>query len=257
MKIIVSLIFVIILTGCKDKSPQEKRLLVDDSLLAVGQISDDTIYSGLVKFYDPRSSKILYSCNYKDGKLDGIKTDFHENGEVYSRQMYHGGLPHGYVNFYDTAGQIYARQFFYYGLKSGPSINWKDGQPTSFHFYSLDNRLLIDLDYSDLTEKLISDVQQGFFFYQTSEVITANWRDGTSAQKDIFLYLPKPPKFDFKYSLVKIDSQYKVLSIIREISSNDIFEKISVPASDTASLAIRLIVDDAIHEGTHTMFKKL
>lgn len=244
-----------IVIGCKSRS--KRSVLIEKNLRAVGNIGPDTSYEGPIQFYDTRTNQLLYTCNYQDNLPEGIRTNFHSNGTVSSQQLYHDGKLNGFASFYDSTGTKYAQQYYYHGLRAGPSISWKNGHPESFYFYSLDNRLLFELSYEDLQHGSLTQVQSGFFFFNISDVSVLEGEKAENFSKEILLYLPQPPKFDFQYSVVKIDSGYQVLSTLQKCPPDQVFTTINVAVTDTAGLAIKLVIQDSVKGGTYTMFKRI
>lgn len=256
MRFVFLLLFLAtIVINCKSRS--ERSVLIEKNLRAVGNIGPDTSYEGPIQFYDARTNKLLYTCNYQYNLLEGIRTNFHPNGKVSSLQLYHDGKLNGFTSFYDSAGTKYSQQYYCHGLRAGPSIGWKNGHLESFYFYSLDSRLLFELSYEELQQDSLTQVQSGFFFFNISDVSVFEGEKGETFSKEILLYLPQPPKFDFQYSVVRIDPGYQVLSTLQKCPPDQVFTTINVAVTDTTGLAIKLVIQDSVKGGRYTMFKRI
>jgi antitoxin component YwqK of YwqJK toxin-antitoxin module len=65
-------------SSCDNK--KIKRVIVDD-VIAEGEISNDTVFNGTIKFYDTGTGKLVETANYKAGILDGERTTYYDNGK--------------------------------------------------------------------------------------------------------------------------------------------------------------------------------
>ncbi len=77
---------------------------------------------------------------------------------------------------------------------------------------------------------------------------------------ELFLYTPNPPKFDFRYSLVLIDSNYKVLSVLKEFDNKVPWSRFDYKgdlAQVNTKLAVRLKIQDSINNKKIEMYKKV
>jgi hypothetical protein len=77
---------------------------------------------------------------------------------------------------------------------------------------------------------------------------------------ELFLYTPNPPKFDFRYSLVLIDSSYKVLLVLKEFDNTlpwSAFDLTKNLETANAKLAIKLRIEDSINDQKMTFWKTL
>ncbi len=246
------LFFTLILCSCKSN-----RKIIIRNLIFEGNISDDTIYNGLINEYDANTKVLLAKSNYINGELEGERITYNKTGSILTREYYKNNKLNEDQFFYNNSGNIKAKQYYYYDLKVGPSIEYVDGNVAYFSYSSLDNKILFSLNYDSLKFKRIIDlVKDYFFFYQNSYVVDI---DSNKKDNEVFLYLIHPPKFDFAYSIVHVDSAYNYLSTVHNIASHK--KWYTFPIDDepdfATHIAVRLVIYDSIRREKFTMFKKL
>jgi hypothetical protein len=231
----------LILISCSNKNKQ--RVLVDD-VFAEGNIIEDTVFNGFIKFYDTATNKLLMTANYKSGTLNGERIDYYGNGKPKSIMNYRDGKANGELTILDSAGNIFKKQNLYYDLRVGPSLTLKKGKPSEYYFYSLENKELLHINYDSIQGK----------------------RFGTSAseerQTELFLYLPNPPGLNFAYSFCIIDNTYTVKRTVKEFNNGESWGVINLNYSNLKSgdiYAIKLTIDNEFDNDNRiaTMFKKL
>jgi len=226
---------VLALTFYSCTTKNQKRVTLDD-VIAEGNISKDTVYNGIIKFYDKASNKLVTSVNYKEGMM------------------------HGEAKFFDSSGNVSDKQSFYYGLRVGPSIEYKKGQISQYYFYSLENKELLHINYDSIQGKRIDQLNDtSFFFWHLSDYSAYKSQD---RRTELFVYLPNPPKLNFKYSLCIIDNAYHIKTVVKEFVPIANWDVISIdyPNLKTGEIyAIKLSVDDEFDNDNRiaTMFKKL
>jgi hypothetical protein len=241
--------------GCSNK---QRTLIIDKETKAVGNISKDTVYEGLINFYNLQSGKLITASNYLSGKLNGESIEYNANGLILSKVSYENGKQNGIASVFDRNGKRINNYFTYYGLKVGEDVLFRDERLSVYDFYSFDNKKLLSVNYDSIGTKSITDVQQGFFFYTKRNFLVTNSISNTK-HAELFLYTPNPPNYDFKYSLVLIDDKYNVKSEIKMISTVDrwsVFE-INQPNMPDSKLALRLVINDPNVAKSIVMFKIL
>lgn len=244
---------IIFCIACNHK---ETELIIDNEVKAIGHINTDSSFDNEISFFDLNTNKLLYKANYKNNILNGVRTDYYSNGNVRSIQNYINGDIHGFTNFYDSLGNILSKQYRYYGIRAGHHINFKEEKIFEYGFYSLDNDLLFYINYDSLASKSITDLETSYFFFKerlfsNSSTLSNNFK------KDFFIYIPQPPKFSFEYSIVVVDSSYKVLDVKEVLSKNKIWDSFILDTSQK-NIAIKLTIIDSIKDNAiYTMFKKL
>jgi len=229
-------------------------------LRAEGRLLADTVFDGLIKFYDLKSNKLVRECNYKNGIRDGIDNTYYENGGLAIKGFCVNGLQSGYSYNYNKDGDLLLMEFYYYGLKVGNNIEYSHGKVLHYWFSSLDYLDLLDLDYDSLKTKQITELNTEYFFYHYHEYSLLLEKDSTVRKGQYFFYTPNPPNFDFKYSLVLIDSTYKLISVLKEFDNNrpwSLFDCDQNPKKANEKLAIRLEIMDSINNKKIGMLKVL
>lgn len=249
-------ILLVIVTGC---TSAKKRVTIDD-VVAEGDISKDTVYNGLIKFYNINTHQLTQTINYKEGIMDGERIDFYPNGKRKLELAYQNGKINGEIKHYDSTGEISEIQYIYHSLRVGPTTSYKNKEIVEYSFHSLENKELFYINYDSIKGKNHEDLNEGvFFFFNYNNYHTS--RDSTP-KTELFIYLPNPPVLNFNYSLCIIDSNYNTIQNIKKFSSENIWETIDLnfeKLKENESYAIVLKLNSGINNDskTITMFKRL
>ena len=250
--------FVYILLCFYACSPENHRRIIVNDLYAEGDIDEDTIYNGLIKFYDTSTHILVSFAHYKNDSLHGLREDYYPSGVLESKIYYENDEPHGFAEFFNLDGKLQQKQYAYYGLKVGPVITFKNGNPATYSFNSFENVTLINFAYDTIQNKRIDRISDEFFFF---DLITHNDAESSDSIIELFIYLPDPPGFDFKYSLTVIGEKYEVKRVIKQFNGNKVFDKIDLDFSSLRNeekFAIKLQTESAYDtSGKATMFKKI
>jgi hypothetical protein len=226
----------------------------------VGDISSDSVYNGDIKFYDSATDLLSEEAEYKNGLLNGKRTNYYRNGKVFSILNYEYGKNVGYNRYYDSFGSLESKDYFYYDFKVGPSISYVSGEPKIYDFYAFDNNLIYSLDYDSLKGNIITNLEKDFFHiisYDSVEYFDGN---KSSVGLKFLIYQLNPPKYDFNYDVVLIDSAYNVIRVVNKLNSNFPFCFFGVPNLKEGKYfyALRLEVFDSLNaKSNYLMFKKL
>jgi hypothetical protein len=214
--LLIATILVTVLISCN----RNRRIRVDDFFVE-GDISKDTIYNGPISFYDTGTNTLTEVINYKNGVLEGERTGYFKNGKTNFKAYYKNGKLVDDTKTYDSAGNLLFRQNYYYGLNAGASSKYRNNQMVYYYFYSLENQELFHLDYDSISGKTVEQLQNGndFFFWRTNKYLTP---ESQAEKTALFLYVPDPPKLNFKYSLCVIDSLYNVKRNVKNFLPNEI-----------------------------------
>jgi hypothetical protein len=190
--------------------------------------------------------------------LHGENKEYYPNGVLKIDGYYSDGKKNGYVSFFDSTGTLLSKRYYYYGILVGPSIDYKDNEPTEYSFNSLDNRPLFYINYDSIKGMNIEDLQKGYIYfdiYQKADVITKK-----NVRKEYRLYLISPPKFRFAYALCIIKEKYQVVQEIKQFDNAkiwDTFETDHTLLAPGQTFAIRLFIDDDTNQQALGMFKKI
>ena len=245
------LIALVLFYSCSGK--KTRRMLFDDEY-AEGNISKDSIFNGLIRFYDTATNKLTKEAYYRNDTLDGKRTDYYSNGRINYQGFYKDGLAHGIAQFYDSAGVLTQEQSMYYGLKVGPIVIYENDSLSSFTFNDLNNNTLVLFDYDTIQNKAIQKINDNdWFFWHFIYHVDA---------VDLFVYTPYPPRFNFKYSLVIMNDQFEVSEVIEEFDPSKPF---TITALDFGRLeeaqyyGLRIEFDNEFDNTSQPayMFKKL
>ena len=253
--LLTSILIVALICSCSNTN--KNRVLVED-VYAEGDISKDTVFNGLIRFYDTTHNRLVMVTSYKNGVLDGPRTDYYKNGRPETKINYENGKINGELIVYDTTGKITEKQNYYYDLVTGPSQSFKNGKISNYAFYSLDNELLFTLDY-DKPKKIEKINNNSYFFWSINKYTTTTSPDPLN---ELFIYLPNPPLLNLRYSLCIIDKAYTVLKVVKEFDSALYWEKTDLNYAGlkpAEMLALRLNIENAMDDPADiaVMFKKL
>lgn len=249
----VPLILLLIFASCTNK---QRVMNIDKDTQAEGNITNDTMYEGLIKFYNRHSGKLISTSTYSNGKLNGENIEYNESGSIISKVFYNDGLQNGLATIYDEKGKKINEYFSFFGLKAGDDILYANDKPSVYNFYSFDSKKLMSIYYDSIGVKSIPDIQQGFFFY-TKRTFLVRKNSSEVKQAELFLYTPNPPNYEFRYSLVLIDEKYNIKSELKKFSISDRWAVVDLDfaISTNDKLAIKLEIQDPNIAKQIVMFK--
>jgi antitoxin component YwqK of YwqJK toxin-antitoxin module len=100
---------------------------------ALKRRENNTESSGTVKrvVHKYPNGKVKGELIYKNGKLNGISTLFHENGSIKSRENYKDGVLDGLAKYYYEGGKIMREEFYRNGHLLFKRVFSLDGSVTS------------------------------------------------------------------------------------------------------------------------------
>ena len=219
---------IITFIACKREKANPKiksRRVTTGDVIAEGEISSDTVFNGLIKFYDTSTNKLAIEAFYKNGKPNGKRKDYYLNGKVKDIAYYENGKQNGTVSYFDSLGRLTSKQDFYYGLKVGSSIEYKNEKPSKYYFYSFDNEQLFYTDYDSVYHTNLKKINDdNFFFWHIDSVATIRTTDRKSEGDECFIYLINPPNFNFTYSLCLINSKDSILRVEKKFDTGRIWD---------------------------------
>lgn len=239
-------------------SPDNHRRIIVGNLYAEGDISKDSIYNGLIKFYDTSTQDLVSTAHYRNDTLHGLRQTYYQSKHLKSKIHYENGNPHGYIYFFDSTGLLSHKQYSYHGLKVGPIIRHEKEEPANYSFSSFENIALLSFSYDTLQGKHIDDVSDKFFFY---DLLTHDTAEPSDSVSELFIYLIDPPKINLSYSLVIINDRYEVKRIIKQFEGEKVFDKVELhfeQLKEDEQYAIRMESNSIFDtSGKAYMFKKI
>lgn len=256
MRVLFFLLFFSLILGCRND--EKKNVLLDDQV-AEGNISKDTTYEGLIKFYDTKHHKLVSEAIYKNNVLEGRRVIYFPDGKKQVELDYENGEPLGFTTIYKEDGKVKTKQYFYYGLQVGPSIQYNHNLPKEYNFYSFDGKNLFHLDYDSIGKRRMDELQGMFFFFHRKDLQLLDF-NAAKNKTEYFIYLVNPPKYKFAYSLCRIDSSYKVMDTLQTFDSGKVWETFFIDSSvqqRNSILALKLRIEDSVNGENMTMFKRL
>lgn len=245
------LVLCIIFLSCNNLSRKNNVSISRLDTIWEGKIISDSIFDDTIRYYN-LSKKLLGIKVFKNGKLEGVSTEFYENGNPFRTITYNNGVRNGPSSYYDSSGKVIYNDFCYYGLTVGPIIFYDDRrQPKSFFFSNLQNEDLIHIDYQDW--KGIKDIYNKCINFTTN----IQKRD-TSREISLLLYLIKPPRLSFQYSILKRKVTEEDFVKIKDIHSESSFINIALDELPTDErYIIGLNIYDSILNKATVIYKDL
>lgn len=249
--------------SCSNNNIRTRRVLVDD-VFAEGEISSDTVFNGLINFYDTSTNKLVLKAFYKEGIINGKRIDYYSNGKVRYIGNYFYGKEHGDLSYFDTSGNLEQRETKYFDLRVGSLIEYNNKKPSRYFFTAFDQEDLFKIHYDTIKNKLIDKINSSKFFFWTEKTIDIFEENGSKRKEtEIFIYLVNPPEFNFKYSLCILNNKDSILSTVRKFKQSNIFDKFTIDKTsllDGQRFALRLTFDRGYDKGIGekgSMMKKL
>lgn len=196
-------------------------------------IGKDTVFNGLIRFYDTSDYRLTSEAYYKHDSLHGERIDYHPNGKIASLLNYTMDEANGLASFFDTSGILHQSSHFFHGLQAGPLINYYKNEPRTYSFYTFDGRRILQLDYDSAIEQSIKSLKGKLFFYAENYFIESY--DPTNVETRFFIYLPNPPLMNFSYSICVIDSSDKIVETLKNFSDDKFWTEYAVNSKSKKS----------------------
>lgn len=231
-----------IIVCCNSKREEhEFRTIEKDGFKIQGYFINDSILDGTAIFYNT-NNEIVFKKTYKKGVLDGIFEEYYPNSNVKFRSTYKDGLKHGESFFFDSLEACKYSDFYFFNLPVGPITYFQKAQLASrFIFVSLENKTVLDIDYSSWNG--IEKYVRNFITY--TYVVEKSDPDGYAS---LLLYIINPPKFMTNYALYKRSKNSIANEIfVMDLNSKNPFFQSTLPLPDENSYyIIKLDVYDSI-----------
>jgi hypothetical protein len=258
MKLNQQVFFILILivtSSCKQtntKKHDKIRRVVTEDVIAEGEISIDTIFNGLIKFYDTASKKMVIAATYKNGILNGERKDYYLNGTLKNVGYFENGKQLGTVSYHDSSGQLRSKQDFYYDLEVGSGIEYKNNKVSKYYFTSFDNQTLFYIDYDSIFNKEIKEINKNnFFFFHSRDVEAISTNDKHLEQKEFFIYIINPPDFNFEYSLCVINNKDSILRVEKIFTAKKVWDRFTLDSkrlNKDERFTLRLAFDRGLND---------
>lgn len=226
------------------------------NFIAKGEIiihSNDTIFNGLIKYYDAKTNELIFTEEYLNGNLNGPSIVFND-GLISHINYYENGFLNGWSEVYGENETLTYKQFNYFGLPVGPSIKFNKNE-IDFSFYSIEKFKLFNLKYDTLIRNRIEDFEIEFFYFNYRDFsLIENNRN--NKMREFFLYLPQPPGFYFNYSIIRLKNDgsesFTELSFDKSIP----FTQFEIPL-DSLPRAIKLEISTNLRDSSIVYLKRI
>jgi hypothetical protein len=186
-------------------------------------------------------------------KREGPAYKHYSDGRLLNVANYSDGLLNGYNSCFDSSGNCYYRDFYYYGLNVGPvTLFFQNGNPKLFFFTNLQNETLLKIDYRSWNG--IRDVHTGCINFTCYPE-----RVDTTHELAVLLYLIKPPRFSFDFSILKrMDTSWKDMSEVMKVEDTLPFKNIILPVlPEGQQYVIGLKIYDSLLHKHNVIYKDL
>jgi hypothetical protein len=196
-------IFIIVLIAISlycCKSETRTIEILKDGVLSKGQIIDDSLYHGIVRFYGANNENLGYST-YKYGIQNGWSVRY--NGQIKDSVFYRNGYKNGYG--YVFKNNIITYQGYYYQDRNvGGTFRYdSNGNVLHYSFLNFEGKVIYEARYDD-SIPYVSDTNVFRFNVYDREI------NGVT-KPYLFLYLVFPPHYKCHYEIAQLDSSKKIV----------------------------------------------
>src|SRR5579875_2587409 len=192
MRLLEFCLIAILLLQC-NHTPTTKTLVLNHQKV-IGDISADTVFNGLIRFYNLKTGLLEQEAHYVNGILHGTVTNYYGNGKKHTVAPYKYGKNVGFNEGYDSLGRLERKTYMYDNLRVGPTIEYRNEKIKEYYFYSFDGELLYELNYDSLQKKRIIDISRDYFILKllgSNSSIDGNVE--TEGLKTFLIYLLNVP----------------------------------------------------------------
>lgn len=239
-------------SSCKEVKKKRYKIVNNNGITAKGYVINDTLFDGTVFYYNENNTLIRTEF-FKEGKIEGLSTEYHSNGLPKIQTNYSAGKKNGVNAYFDSSGKCFYMDNYYYDLVVGPIIFFKNNEiPKRFFFANLQNETLIDIDYQSWNG--VKDIIPNCINY------TYNFeRHDSTDQVSLLLYLISPPKFSFNYSILKVKRKSaSEFSVVTKLENGEPFKNLVLPIlPDSMYYSISLDIFDSILNKKTIVYKEV
>src|ERR1700689_3104548 len=97
----LQILFVIFLLTMGCHSDQIKSLTISKDVRAEGKMIPDSVFEGLIKFYNIHTNKLIEECYFKNGIKDSVDIFYNENGTISVKSFFSNGKQNGNTYSFD------------------------------------------------------------------------------------------------------------------------------------------------------------
>jgi antitoxin component YwqK of YwqJK toxin-antitoxin module len=257
---VVYIFFITILSVSCQTRKKSREIIIGNEKVE-GLIGKDTVFNGLIKFYDNATNRLKAEANYIEGKLTGERREYYENGSLSTKSNYQNDKMLGNTIIYDEGGSKIKSENYYYDIQVGESIEYKSNKPANYHYFSFGGEPLFSIKYDTSKKEKITDLQSKYFFINKREYADVSFEGIGSHNEEVFMYMPNPPLYNFRYYLVMVDSLFSQVKLLQELNNTEPWAKFTInsftKADKKLNYAIKLVISDSISGGDVVMYKKL
>jgi hypothetical protein len=176
-----------------------------------GKFLDDSIPTGLIKYYKQNNNNLIATREFNNGTLNGASINYYGK-KIIQIINYKDGLEFGFKKVFDSiSGSLINSEFFYYGKKIGPTYEYsQSGTLLNFDFRNFENETLYSVEYDSLSNQYISDKAEKLVNLNVDEAWVNNEK-----KLRIFFYNIFPPKASVNYKICYFDETNNIIDSIK------------------------------------------
>jgi hypothetical protein len=181
-----------------------------DGIVAKGEIFNDSLFDGVVKYYDSTDQYLGYAT-FKNGKKNGISVNY-QRGYIKDSSFYENNKRTGFGYVFNTNHKLDYKSFFYDDRPVGSTYNYDSSGNLSYYlFYSFEGDMIYAAKYNDTA---VSEKGLVINAKTNRRTLDGNLKLG------VFLYLIHPPYAANHYEIAILDKKKRIVSseVVKENS---------------------------------------
>jgi antitoxin component YwqK of YwqJK toxin-antitoxin module len=237
LKILFSIIFFLLFSCGMKNENRNVRIKKSDNVIYEGKLLADSLLDGKVKDYDSSGNYFGYST-FRYGKKEGVEVRYFKNGRVSDSSFYHNDMQNGFAYKFDENGYLLYKSSYLNGVPFGHLFEYDSiGNIIHYYFINFEHQVIFEL-YKVNGEE-----------YRKGDEIQMNlFSEYPSKNNFLFLYLFASPFTPRHYEIGILDSNKKIVSSKKIISSECYYEQELIPLPKGYKYAVIL--------HTYNSFKK-
>jgi len=204
--------------SCVNNKKNENIVRIKDSngIISEGKLFADSLFNGRVKYFDSLNNYLGYST-FKYGIKEGVEVAYLKNGNLSDSSFYHNDKQNGFGYKYNGNGKLLYKTYYLNGRPFGHLFEYDTlGNISHYYFINFERKIIFESFKKDSVE------------YQKGELIQANLYSEINGDRQtdyLFLYLLSFPYGQSHYEIAVLDSNNKIISSKRIISTECYYEQ--------------------------------
>lgn len=209
-KIIFTIILTLLFISCFDAKKVKSKINKDNEIME-GNVINDSIYDGKVKFYTSKNEYIGY-MTYRLGIEDGPTVNY-KNGKIKDSMTFKNGLKNGFVYVYDSLGKLTDKVFYFNDIQLGYTYSFHDDK-VEYKFVDFEGKVIYER--TSRTDTSSEFDYKGSLMYSKINEESING----SSQIGLFMYIISPPTIKSHYEIAVLDNKNHFVSSQKIITDN-------------------------------------